>query len=142
VCSKRRSGYLLALNNHNLPIREEYIVTGGFREEDGRRAFEKLAEKGPLPQAIFAVNDLVAIGAYHAIKERGLRIPDDVALVGFGDNALSSYLDPPLTTVRQSPYEMGKQSAEIHLDWFLHPAEIPVIQERTIPTQLIIRKFS
>jgi DNA-binding LacI/PurR family transcriptional regulator len=140
VSRNRRKGYVDALIRHGLPLREDWIIPGGFQEEDGHRAFHALIERGPLPQAIFSVNDPVAFGAYAEIRGKGLRIPEDVALVGFGDNILSSYLDPPLTTVRQSPYEMGKSAAGIILDRIRNRPVVPGIREIVIKTQLIVRK--
>jgi len=139
VSRHRRKGYTDALLRNNLPVDDGWIIQGGFLEEDGSRAFQQVALRGKLPEAVFAVNDPVAIGAYHQIKRLGLRIPEDIALVGFGDNILSSYLNPPLTTVKQSPYELGKISAEIILEQIKNPSEMTNPREEIVKTHLIVR---
>jgi DNA-binding LacI/PurR family transcriptional regulator len=133
---KRRRGYEAALEKHGLPVRPEWVLEGGFQEEDGMRAFARL---GDLPEAVFTVNDPVAIGAYQEIKKRGLRIPQDLAVAGFGDNILSSYLDPPLTTVKQSPHEIGRISAEILLDQIRNPESSAGVREEIVKTELVVR---
>ncbi len=112
---ERCRGYFDACRRNGLTLDPDFLVYGGFEEVDGTAGLQTVFERGAKPDAIFAVNDPVAVGAYHELKRRGLMIPGDVALAGFGDNQLASYLDPPLTTVRQSPYKMGKIAADILL---------------------------
>jgi LacI family transcriptional regulator len=93
-----------------------------------------------MPDAIFAVNDPVALGAYKEIRRKEMSIPGDIALVGFGDNAISSYLDPPLTTVMQSPYKMGKVAAGMLLRR-IENSELEIESEvEVIETKLILRE--
>lgn len=136
----RCKGYMDAMKKNGLPINEKMLIRGGFEEKDGVAAFDRLAAEGRLPDAIFAVNDLVASGAYRSIKDKGLRIPRDIAMVGFGDNAVSSYLDPPLTTVRQSPHELGRICAEILLLQIKRYPEPFTPKVEVVETQLIIRE--
>ena len=77
---------------------------------------DTLIKKNFLPDAIFAVNDPVAIGAYQKIKEAGLKIPEDVAVVGFSNNRVSNLVEPQMTTISQPSYEMGKKAAEILIE--------------------------
>jgi LacI family transcriptional regulator len=116
VSDLRCRGYLQSLRRHGMPADEAKIVHGGFEEHDGSAGFKRIWRRKRRPDAVFAVNDLVAAGAYLEIRSLGLRIPEDIALAGFGNNRISSYLDPPLTTVQQSPIEMGKKTAEILLE--------------------------
>ncbi len=111
----RCRGYVDALRRHGMPINREMIVYGGFEEPDGVAGVRMIMALGCRPDAIFAVNDPVAIGAYSEARRNGLAIPRDLALVGFGDNTLASYLDPPLTTVTQSPYRLGKAAVRMLL---------------------------
>jgi LacI family transcriptional regulator len=116
------------------------IVSGGLEEKDGIAACRRLLVQDPRPDAIFAVNDPVALGIYKEIKSTGLGMPGDVALAGFGDNRLSSYLDPPLTTVKQSPYEIGKVAARMLLRRIQDPTHRMTSEVEVIETELILRE--
>jgi DNA-binding LacI/PurR family transcriptional regulator len=140
ICKLRLKGYLNALKNHGMPVRDEYIVRGGMNEEDGRQEVERLLQL-PLaerPDAIFAVNDPVAIGAFIKIKAEKLKIPDDIALVGFSDNPEASLIEPPLTTVRQPAYELGKEATKI-LIRHINDADLQPVN-KILKTELIIRE--
>jgi LacI family transcriptional regulator len=88
---------------------------GDFREESGRIAMNRLLDLPDPPTAVFVASDLVAFGALVAIKERGLHVPRDVALVGFDDVQLAHYVDPPLTTMRLPAYELGYRAATLEI---------------------------
>jgi LacI family transcriptional regulator len=98
---------------------------------------DALLKKNLIPDAIFAVNDPVAIGAFQRIKEAGLKIPTDVALVGFSNNKITSLVDPPITTVDQPSFDMGKKAAEIMIEI----VEGKPVKPTTVvmPTRLIVR---
>ncbi len=135
---ERCRGYMNELERNGIAIDDELIIYGGLQEKDGIAAFGELRSLSKMPEAVFTVNDPVAIGIYNEIKRHGLEIPRDVALVGFGDVKLSSYLDPPLTTVVQSPYKIGKAAAGMLLRRIENPGietEVEVIE-----TKLIIRE--
>lgn len=136
----RCRGYVDALKKHGLDHPDEWIVHGGFEEEDGTAAFQEIGSRNWMPDAIFAVNDPVARGIHASIKENGLEIPRDIAVAGFGDNRLSSYLDPPLTTVSQSPYEIGKIAAAMLLRRIDNPSDEAANETEVIQTHLIVRK--
>jgi DNA-binding LacI/PurR family transcriptional regulator len=110
---KRLEGYLESMKNHNLPVREEWIVESGFNEEGGYKAMKKLLELPETlrPRAVVAVNDPVAFGAMDAIRESGLSIPHDVAIVGFTNDIRANIISCPLTTVHQPAYDVGKKAA-------------------------------
>ncbi len=136
----RCQGYLDALKKHGLDGTGEMVVHGGFEEEDGVAAFREIHARNPKPDAIFAVNDPVARGVHSQVRQDGLAIPGDVAVAGFGDNRLSSYLDPPLTTVSQSPYEIGKRAAAMLLKRIDHPTATVACETEVIQTHLIVRQ--
>jgi len=115
------------------------MTYGGLEEEDGIAACRKLLTLDRRPEAIFAVNDPVALGVYKEVRQHGLEIPADIALVGFGDNTLSSYLDPPLTTVKQSPYEIGKVAARMLLRQIEEPTRRMTSEVEVIETELVLR---
>ncbi len=140
ISKDRFRGYLDALKKYNRPFEEELLVCGGFNEEDGILGFQKLRQMKKLPDAIFAVNDPVAMGAFMQIKEMGLKIPDDIALVGFSDIPGVSLLDPPLTTVAQPQYQIGQVAAKMLLQQIDHGPESDVPQIEILKTKLIVRK--
>jgi len=136
----RFRGYFDALQKHDMPFDDSLVVCGGFNEEDGILGFQKLRQLEKLPDAIFAVNDPVAVGAFMQIKEMGLKIPDDVALVGFSDNPGVSLLDPPLTTVAQPQYQIGQAAAKMLLQQIDRGQEVDEPQVEILKTKLIVRK--
>ncbi|MBC2724803.1 MAG: substrate-binding domain-containing protein, partial [Desulfosporosinus sp.] len=133
-------GYLRTLKEHNLEYGKELTMESINTEESGYEAMRKLLESSSIPTAVFAANDLDAIGAMKAVKEKGLRIPEDIAFVGFDDIQLASFMDPPLTTVRQPIFEMG--TTAINLLVGMIEGRVKGAQQIELPTQLIIRKSS
>jgi LacI family transcriptional regulator len=112
IAQMRIEGFKKAFADAGLPIRPEYIVNGGFELQDGVDGAEQLLSLRSLPTAIVAANDLVAIGAISSLKKRGHRVPADISVVGIDDIQMAALLDPPLTTVAQPIYEMGRQGME------------------------------
>ena len=107
----RLAGYRRALNEEDIVFDPKLVVDGDFRETGGMAAVNGLLETGQLFSAIFAANDLSAFGARLALYRKGIRVPDDISLVGFDDLPGAAYATPPLTTVRQPLYEMGRIAA-------------------------------
>ena len=136
----RYRGYLDACRRNGLAADPNLVAFGGFGEKDGIAGLQTILDRGARPDAVFAVNDPVAIGAYQEIKRRGLAIPQEIALVGFGDNTLSSYLAPPLTTIRQSPYRMGTIAADMLLKKIGNPIHSGESEIETITTELVLRE--
>jgi LacI family transcriptional regulator len=142
VHAKRRAeGYKAALKALGVRTRSEWVVRGGFMEADGYRAMKKLLALKPRIDAVFASNDPSAIGAMKAIWEAGLRVPDDIAIVGAGDIALGDLLRVPLTTVSWSRDEQGKQAAILLLDR-IGPQPSDRFRSVVIPPKLIVRRSS
>ena len=114
----RSRGYRLALNNAGLPYTDRLVIgSEGFDQMSALRATERLLERGEPFTAIFAATDLLAIGAYRGLRQAGLRIPDDVSLVGYDDIDLASFLYPPLTTIRQPIQEMSMAAAHLAISY-------------------------
>ena len=113
---ERRRGYAAALREAGIEPRPALVEESGYLEDTGRRAMERLLALPEPPTAVFAVNDMAAIGAQAAILERGLRIPGDIALVGYNDVPLASRLEPPLTTLRVPVKDFGRISAEMLIE--------------------------
>lgn len=108
---QRMEGYERALRAAGLPVDPSLIVEGNFLPSGGYRATLRLLAEGPCPEAIFCANDLMAIGCYEALKERGLRIPQDVAVMGYDDQEVAQHLSPALSTVLLPHREMGQWCA-------------------------------
>lgn len=104
----RRETYLAVMSEWGLP---PLVVAGDGLESGGERAAQELAGYTEVT-AVFCANDRTALGLYHALKQRGIRIPDDVSVLGFDDLPYAAYLDPPLSTVRQDGRQMGRLAAE------------------------------
>jgi len=113
---RRTEGYRQALATARIRVRPEWIVRGGFKEIEGYRAMTRLLALRRRPDAVFAANDPAAIGAMKAIWEAGLRVPDDIAVVGAGDIAHGDLLRVPLTTISWSRSDLGRRAAELLLD--------------------------
>ena len=134
----RFNGFRQAMQDHGLPIEQHHVIYEGYREEDGHRGAERFLAMEDMPEAILAINDPVAVGAYSRFKEAGKRIPKDIALVGFSDNPEAALIDPPLTTVYQPAYEMGRCAFSLLMDE-LNPEGPSEPQTVILPTELKIR---
>ena len=144
---KRLQGYLDALKAHQIEVDERLItgrreaatgIPGYSTEENGYEGMKRLLSLPNRPTAIFARNDFTAIGAMTAIKQVGLDIPEDIAVIGFDDIPLAVHTSPPLTTVRQPVREQGQIAAEWLLQKIESSAEMPR-EERILGCELIIR---
>lgn len=139
----RLNGYLDALKKNNRPVREELVVRStGFSSECGVEAVKNLLSLADRPDAIFAVNDAVAIGAMSVIRTAGLRIPEDISLVGFDDEPYAGYFNPSLTSVWQPVYELGVLSANILLAHFDKREEEETYRYEVLKPELVIRGSS
>ena len=135
---RRRQGYLRAMRDRRVRIVPQWIATGGFREAEGYAAMQRLLDAAPEVTAVFAVNDPAAIGAMKAVWERGLRIPEDISIVGAGDIAHGDMLKVPLTTVSWSRRDLGTRAAELILDQIENDSRGP-FEKAIIPPQLVTR---
>jgi LacI family transcriptional regulator len=131
----RLAGYTAALRGRGCIPDPSLIVDGGFNETGGYRAMQQLL---PLrPDAVFAASDIMAIGALRALREAGVRVPEDVAVVGFDDLPQAAHTDPPLTTVRQPTYRLGTMTVDSLLDLIEYPDSSP--RRIVLPTELVVR---
>jgi LacI family transcriptional regulator len=134
----RLRGYKAALADCDIPVREELIIEGDFLQQTGYETTKRLLQSvEPPPTAIFASNDLSAFGAMDAVREWGLRIPDDISIIGFDDIPQASLVYPKLTTVRQPLEEMGKVAVQMLLEQIEDQSRPP--QRVALATQLVIR---
>ena len=113
IGKERYDGFLEALAKNKISLNKDWIIEGGFELKDGYESFKKLNTLGNLPEVIFTVNDRVALGAYKAAKEAGLRIPEDIGIFGYGFNEITDFFDPQLTVINQDPRKMGMEAVRI-----------------------------
>lgn len=134
----REDAYRAALSEAGIAVDDRLIETGGFDQPGGFRATQHLLDLPQPPTAIFASNDASAFGAIEAIRSRGLRIPEDISIVGFDDIPRAQYSYPPLTTVRQPLSEIGRQSVRLLLKHIDNP-DLPA-ERIVLDAALVIRK--
>jgi len=137
----RTAGYRRALDDAGNAVNEELIYWGNFTQESGYENARMVTDLDPRPTAIFAANNFIAIGAMQALKEKGLHIPEDVALVTIDDIPPAYTLEPFLTVAIQPADEMGRQAARLLLDRIKNP-EDESFQNVVLPTKMIIRASS
>lgn len=135
VGRERYQGFCETLKVNNLPLDESLVVEGDFTEMGGYTAMKTLLSHQP--KAIFAASDLMATGAMRAIREAGLHIPADIAIVGHDDMPVASQTSPPLTTVRQPLEQMGLLAVDALIDLIAHPAQ--PARRIVLKPELIIR---
>jgi LacI family transcriptional regulator len=137
---ERLEGYKRALRGHGLEVQERYIQFGDFRRETGYRIIQRMIDEKTQPRGVFGENDLLALGVMQGARERGLDIPDQLAVVGFDDIPLASFPEIQLSTISQPKYEMGRIAVEILLDR-LHPGDTAQPPRRVVlEPELIIRR--
>ena len=141
ISQSRSRGYQKALEDYGIHSGEELVIKAGLSIEEGRVACEKLLALEQLPDAIFAANDPVAIGALQLLKERGVKVPEDISIVGFSNEPITSLIDPPMTTVAQPGFEMGQLAVRLLLDEIALPDEEEGVSSmRELKTELVVRK--
>jgi len=135
---ERRAGYEEAMKTYDLEIDPQIIVSSNSDYESGAEQTANLLDLENPPTAIFTANNLITLGALDTINKRGLRIPDDIAVVGFDDVYWANSLNPPLTAVRQPGFEIGKRSCELLIQRINKPDRS--VASIILKTELMIRK--
>jgi LacI family transcriptional regulator len=137
--SMRVLGYRLALTDHNIPLNDSLIRDSDFTEQGGSAGMQELLALAPRPTAVFAANDLIAFGALLTLRDAGLRVPQDMAIVGFDDIPAARFVSPPLTTVAQCAHTIGRRAAEMVLER-LNGELLEVGRCEEMPYDLIVRE--
>ena len=141
TAASRLEGYHLALAAHPGPAPRPVVVNGDFTRSSGRVAMNRLMRARRPPDAVFCANDLMAIGAMDATRELGLRVPEDVRLVGFDDIEAAALVSPGLTTVANPAYESGWAAGGLLMDR-LAGRHAGVRRTVTLPCRLVVRQSS
>jgi len=135
---QRYLGFEDAMKKYEIPINNDWIFKGGFGEKYGYESFMKLYKNNNLPELIFTVTYPVALGIYRAVNELGLKIPEDIDVICFGDGSEQKYLSPPLSCVDQPTKLIAQNSMNILLD-NINNSDSNETKSIEIPTQLILR---
>ncbi len=138
VARDRRRGFVRALEESGVEVRHEWVDTGDFRSESGYESALRVLGQTDRPRALFLGNFLMALGALRAVRELGLSVPEDVALLAFDDMPWATAMNPPLSTVAQPMGEMGQKAAELLLDRLADPGR--EICHVILDTNLIVRE--
>ena len=136
VSKMRRRGYEIALADAGLEVREEYIVNGNFSEKMAKQTIIPLLLNHPEITAIFCASDLMALGVLKAAKKLAIQVPDNLSIIGFDNIILSEYATPPLTTVGQSPYDLGLAAVRMVINLIEGRKSPPFIETKN---ELILR---
>ncbi len=138
ISSQRVSGYRQALERYSIPFCDELVVIGDFRHQEGYKAMRQLLALNEPPNAIFACNDIMAVGAICAAKDKGLGVPEDTAIIGFDDIALASFISPRLTTIAQPKYEMGAIAVKLLVERINEKSQS--FTKVILPVHLVVRE--
>lgn len=136
--TRRYRGFLKAMDEHGLKYEDRWRISGGFTEEGGYQATKMLIMQGDLPSAIFYGNDEMAIGGMKAFTEKGIKVPEDISIIGYDDILLSKYMTPALTTIHQPKYDMGSLAARLILR--VLNGESVDNRQYTLDTSLVVRE--
>jgi LacI family transcriptional regulator len=146
ITKQRLEGYLEALKEKNIPVDRDFIIPCPDPSiEGGKLAAEKILAMSNVPDGIFATNDPVAMGAMQAIRAKGLKIPQDIAVVGFSNWLFSSMTDPPLSSVDQPGFEMGQEATKLLIRQIETKSKEdidPKPETKILKTKLVVRESS
>jgi len=137
---QRFLGFQMAMAKHNLPVNPDWIEDGRFDINGGYEAMKKILSQKSIPTAVYTASDRMAYGAYKAIQEMGLSIPDDIAVASFDDIDMSEFVNPPLTTVRVHKEELGRTAARLMIQRMEGTLPLPLLCY--LPIELIVRESS
>ena len=133
IFKERLRGYREALLDNGLKFDESLVVDSNLQLEDGRNSMEQLLKRKDIPDGVFSSSAYGILGAMQVLKEKGFKVPEDVALVGFSNEPFTSFTEPPLSTIDQHPMRMGNADAEIFLE------EIAVKDKKFIPQKIVLK---
>jgi len=133
---ERQRAYLDVLKHHNLQVDSDLMQECNFDFTEGQLAMVQILEKHPTLTAVFCANDIQAVGAIHACRDCGYKVPKDISIIGFDDHPITEHVTPQLTTIRVPAHEMGDLSAKSLIKIITHK-ELP--QSAILDTQLVIR---
>jgi LacI family transcriptional regulator len=145
ITTERLAGYKQALEDYGLPFDESYVkycYHGGKVAEENEAAVQEMLEMPEPPDAIFTASDRLTTGCMSVFQKHNIKVPEQIAIVGFTNISVAELLNPPLTAVVQPAMEMGQQAVELLIRLIEHPQKTDVFETRSLKTSLIIRESS
>jgi LacI family transcriptional regulator len=142
VYSERMRGYKQALLDHKLEFDEKLLIVDGFKEEDAIRSADRILAMKTLPDGIFITNDFCAAVVMQVLKDAGICIPRDVAVVGFNNDSISKVISPKLTTINYPGFEMGEMVARSLITHLKGSRDVNLINKMVIKSDLVVRESS
>ena len=142
IYEKREAGYRQAISDAGLQINENQILHNSLTREDGMNAIKKILESKEIPDAIFCANDTTALSAIIYLNEKGIKVPDDIAIVGFSNEPFSELVTPSISTIKQPGFEMGQKAAELLIKQISSKTKPKNYETIMMETELIIRNSS
>jgi LacI family transcriptional regulator len=142
VYAQRFKGYRDALFDHELPFEEDLLIINDLSEKAGVESAMQILKLDPLPDGIFITNDFVAAVCMRTLKEHGIRIPEDIAIVGFNNDAIAKLIEPALTTINYPGIDMGEIAARNLINHLKGVSNIHQTNTIIVRSELIIRKSS
>lgn len=142
VYAERLRGYKQALLDHKLKFDEKLLIVDGLKEEDATRSANRILAMKPLPDGIFITNDFCAAVVMQALKDAGIRVPEDVAVVGFNNDIIGKVISPKLTTINYPGFEMGQLAARTLIGHLKGQWDMNITSTMVIKSELIIRESS
>jgi LacI family transcriptional regulator len=142
IYKDRKAGFLQALKDSGLPIDESLIIHNNLSREEGSKSTRELLENKNRPDAIFCANDTTALSCIIQLQEKGIKIPEEIAIVGFSNEPFCEVVTPSISTIRQPGYLMGQKAAELIINQINNKKEEVNFETIIMPTELIIRSSS
>ena len=142
IYADRLKGYKDALKDHNIEFKEEYIIISNLSQADGSIAAKQILEMNPLPDGVFVSNDNFAVGCMLALKKEGIKIPEDIAFVGFNNDPISKVIEPNLTTINNPGYQIGQIAARNLIGHLTGKNSITSTNTIILRSELIVRDSS
>ena len=142
IYKNRQAGFYKALKESGLEIDESLIINNSLTRADGIKAIQKLIQNNKLPDAIFCANDTTALSCIIYLQGKGIKVPDEIAIIGFSNEPFSEVVTPSISTIKQPGFLMGQKAAELIINQINNKSAKPNFETITMPTELIIRKSS
>ena len=142
IFNNRIRGYIDAIKKHNLPHDDELLIESSLTLEDGRHQIEKLLALKNRPDAVYVASDYAALGALQVLKERNIKVPEEIKLVGFGNEPFTSLVTPSITSISQHSKQIGKLAAETFLDYVDKEVVRQSLNKIILDSELIVRDSS
>ena len=142
IYNNRIRGYIDALKKHNLPLDKELLIESNLTKEDGRLKMQNLLNLENRPDAVYVAGDYAALGVLELIKEQNISIPDEIALVGFGNEPFTDMVSPKITSVNQHSYEIGRIAAKTFLEYKDQDQLKQTLKKNILEAELIVRASS